>query len=127
MERRVYDQLEVLIAPTDKELGEKAAEDLATVVKAELAKKGSICIIMALGAAQDAFYAALRARTDIEWSKITVLHVDTYMGVANEPGRKRRLAHAAAPARPRQAQGVLPHAGRFRAGRGRAGALHQAL
>ena len=37
---------------------------------------------MALGAAQDAFYTALRARTDIEWSRITVLHVDTYMGVA---------------------------------------------
>src|SRR5205823_9129469 len=58
------------------------AEDLASVVKAALAKKPEIAIIMALGAAQDAFYTALRARTDIEWSRITVLHVDTYMGVA---------------------------------------------
>lgn len=84
MEFRKYDQLEVQIAQTDKELGEAAAESLATVVKAELAKKDEIALIMALGAAQDAFYTALRARTDIEWSRITVLHVDTYMGVAND-------------------------------------------
>ncbi len=66
MQHLKYDQLEVLVAPTDKELGEAAAEDLAGVVKAALAKKPEIAIIMALGAAQDAFYTALRARTDIE-------------------------------------------------------------
>lgn len=96
MEFRKYDQLEVQIAPTDKELGEAAAEALANTVKTELAKKDEISLIMALGAAQDAFYSALRARTDIEWSKITVLHVDTYMGVANdrvESGASRMRRH----------------------------------
>jgi glucosamine-6-phosphate deaminase len=84
MRQKKYGELEVLIAQSDQELGEAAAEDLATAVKAELAKKDEIAIIMALGAAQDAFYTALKARNDIEWSKITVLHVDTYMGVAEE-------------------------------------------
>ncbi len=84
MRQKKYGELEVLIAQSDRELGEAAAEDLATAVKAELAKKDEIAIIMALGAAQDAFYTALKARNDIEWSKITVLHVDTYMGVAEE-------------------------------------------
>jgi glucosamine-6-phosphate deaminase len=96
MEHLKYDQLEVLVAPTDKALGEAAAEDLASVVKATLAKKPEIAIIMALGAAQDAFYTALRARTDIEWSRITVLHVDTYMGVAEsrtESGASRMRKH----------------------------------
>lgn len=96
MEFRKYDQLEVQIAPNDKALGEAAAEALATVVKAELAKKDEISLIMALGAAQDTFYTALRARTDIEWSRITVLHVDTYMGVANdrrESGASRMRRH----------------------------------
>lgn len=96
MEHLKYGELEVLVAETDKELGEAAAEALATVVKAELAKKDEIAIIMALGAAQPPFYAALRARTDIEWSKITVLHVDTYMGVAEsrvESGASRMRKH----------------------------------
>lgn len=82
MEFRKYGELEVQIASTDKELGEAAALALATTVKEELSKKDEIAIILALGAAQDAFFSALKARNDIEWNRITVLHVDTYMGVA---------------------------------------------
>ncbi|HWJ73284.1 MAG TPA: 6-phosphogluconolactonase [Kaistia sp.] len=96
MEKLKYGELEVLVAPTDQALGEAAAEALAAVCKAELAKKDEIAIIMALGAAQAPFYTALRARTDIEWSKITVLHVDTYMGVAEsrvESGASRMRKH----------------------------------
>ncbi len=96
MERLKYGELEVLVAPTDEEQGEAAAAALATVVKAELAKKDEIAIIMALGAAQAAFFAALKARKDIEWSRITVLHVDTYMGVAEsrpESGASRMRKH----------------------------------
>lgn len=96
MEKLQYGELEVLVAPTDAKLGEAAAEDLATVVKAELAKKNEIAIVMALGAAQQAFYTALRTRTDIEWSRITVLHVDTYMGVSEaqpESGASRMRRH----------------------------------
>ena len=83
----------MLVAASDKEQGEAAAEALATTIKAELAKKDEIAIIMALGAAQAAFFTAIKARNDIEWSKITVLHVDTYMGV-NE-SQSRKAAHRA--------------------------------
>ncbi len=96
MKHLMYDNLEVLVAGSDAELGEAAAEDLASVVKAELATKNEIAIIMALGAAQSAFYAALRARDDIEWSNITVLHVDTYMGIGEaqpESGASRMRKH----------------------------------
>ncbi|WP_425052826.1 6-phosphogluconolactonase [Psychromarinibacter sp. S121] len=84
MEVRKYGEMETFIADTDPELGEAAAEDLASIIKANLAERDEICIIMALGAAQDAFYTAILARDDIEWSKITVLHVDTYLGVAED-------------------------------------------
>lgn len=79
-----YDQLRVEVASTDEELGEAAAADLASIIREELSKKSEIAIIMALGASQATFFKAIMARTDIEWSKITVLHVDTYMGVAEE-------------------------------------------
>ncbi len=96
METLKYGELEVLVAPTDRQLGEAAAADLAGVIREELAKKDEIAIIMALGAAQDAFYTAIKARNDIEWSRITVLHVDTYMGVAEdrvESGASRMRKH----------------------------------
>lgn len=96
MKHLKYDQLEVLVGATDQEQGEAAAADLAAVVKAALAGTEEITIIMALGAAQPQFFAALRARTDIEWSKITILHVDTYMGVAEsapESGASRMRKH----------------------------------
>jgi glucosamine-6-phosphate deaminase len=96
MENRKYGELQVLIADTDQELGVAAAEDLAMVIKAALAQKDEIAIIMALGAAQQPFFDAIKARGDIEWSKITVLHVDTYMGVAEsavESGASRMRKH----------------------------------
>ncbi|WP_413737421.1 6-phosphogluconolactonase [Sodalis sp. RH21] len=96
MQQHTYGDLKVLVAATDSELGEAAAADLAAVVKAELAGKAEIAIIMALGAAQNAFFTALKARNDIEWSRITILHVDTYMGVAEsrpESGASRMRKH----------------------------------
>lgn len=96
MEHLKYGELEVLVAPTDKEQGEAAAEALAAVVKAELATKDEIAIIMALGAAQASFFAALKARKDIPWNRITILHVDTYVGVNEtqpESGASRMRKH----------------------------------
>ncbi len=84
MKELQYGDLRVSIAPTHEELGESAAEELAQAVKEALYAKEEIAIIMALGAAQEAFFAALLKRHDIEWSRITVLHVDTYMGVGED-------------------------------------------
>ena len=96
MEQLKYGELDVLVAATDEELGEAAAEALAISINAALAEKDEIAIIMALGAAQKPFYDAIIARDDIEWSKITVLHVDTYQGVKEaqfESGASRMRRH----------------------------------
>ena len=81
MEKRKYGELAVSIADTHQELGEAAAAQFAAAVQVELTEKDEIGVILALGAAQDAFFGALKKRTDIEWSRITVMHVDTYMGI----------------------------------------------
>ncbi|TAM68550.1 MAG: hypothetical protein EPN48_11140 [Microbacteriaceae bacterium] len=96
MRHQKYGDLNVMIASTDEELGRTAAEDLAAAVKTALHAQKEIAIIMALGAAQDAFFSAIRDRDDIEWSRITVLHVDTYMGVPEdvpESGAYRMRKH----------------------------------
>lgn len=87
MEHRQYGKLNVGIAETGAELGETAAALFADRVRAELVGKETIGVILALGAAQDDFFRALKARTDIEWARIDVLHVDVYMGISDDDPR----------------------------------------
>jgi len=79
-----FGELTVSIAETHQALGGAAADEFARAAKEALASKDEIAVIMALGAAEEPFFVALRARNDIEWSRMTVLHVDTYMGVGEE-------------------------------------------
>lgn len=87
MREQKYGELSVKVADSPEELGTEAAEVFATAIKDELAKADEITIIMALGAAQESFFAGILAREDIEWSRINVLHVDVYMGVADSDPR----------------------------------------
>ncbi|MCW5952784.1 MAG: 6-phosphogluconolactonase [Propionibacteriaceae bacterium] len=84
MRTQRYGHLPVLIAEDDVELGEAAAAEFAEAVNEALSKKPEIAVIMSLGAAQPTFFPALIARQDIDWSRIAVFHVDTYLGVAND-------------------------------------------
>lgn len=100
-----YGRLPVAIAEDDVELGEAAAADFAEAVAEALATKDEIAVIMSLGAAQPTFFPALIARGDIDWSRITVFHVDTYLGVANdrpESGAVRLREHLLDHVRPKQ-------------------------
>jgi glucosamine-6-phosphate deaminase len=96
MQTRQYDELQVLIGDNDGEIGTAAAEVFASAVSDALKERGEISVILALGASQPTFFSALRERTDIAWSRINVLHVDTYMGVAEsapESGASRMRKH----------------------------------
>lgn len=84
MEKRIYGQLNTVIVQDDAELGREAAEQFAAAVNAELSTKSETAVILALGASQLPFFAALKERSDIDWSRITVFHVDTYMGVSSD-------------------------------------------
>lgn len=87
MREKTYGELRVNVADTPDELGIQAAEVFASAIKEELAKADEITVIMALGAAQQSFFAGILARDDIEWSRINVLHVDVYLGVADSDPR----------------------------------------
>lgn len=105
MRELTYDRLPVLIADDDEELGAAAAADFAEAVNRALATKDEIAVIMSLGAAQPTFFPALIARDDIDWSRISVFHVDTYMGVDNsrpESGAVRLREHLLDHVKPKQ-------------------------
>ena len=76
-----YGELEVSISPTHEALGSLAAEDFATTVNSELASRDEIAVILATGNSQLSFIRAVGERDDIDWSRITVLHMDEYLGM----------------------------------------------
>lgn len=86
-----YGDLEVTVSDTSEESGAAASEAFAQAVKAALATREEIAVILATGNSQLAFIEAAVAREDIDWSRITVLHMDEYLGMPEDhPASFRR-------------------------------------
>ncbi|WP_161498985.1 6-phosphogluconolactonase [Cryobacterium aureum] len=91
MQNLKYNQLKVSIAPSNAELGAAAAEEFASAVRSALAAKDEIAVILATGNSQLSFARAVRERDDIDWSRISILHMDEYLGMAEDhPASFRR-------------------------------------
>jgi len=78
------DKINVHILPSNKEVGQKAAEDFATKISAIIANKGEAAAILATGNSMLTFFEALRARKDIAWNKVTLFHMDEYLGMSDQ-------------------------------------------
>lgn len=86
-----YGDLEVTVLPTNEEAGAAAAAVFAAAVNDALRTREEIAVILATGNSQLAFTEAVTAREDIDWSRITVLHMDEYLGMsADHPASFRR-------------------------------------
>ncbi|MGC0145117.1 6-phosphogluconolactonase, partial [Pseudactinotalea sp. Z1732] len=91
MTTHMYEDLAVTISSTAEENGNVAAAAFAEATKAALATRDEISVILATGNSQLDFIDAAVAREDIEWSRITVLHMDEYYGMsADHPASFRR-------------------------------------
>lgn len=94
MTTRTYDDLQVTISPTSEENGAVAAAAFAEAVDVALATRDEIAVILGTGNSQLDFIRAAVARDDIEWSRITVLHMDEYLGMSGDhPASFRRWMH----------------------------------
>src|SRR5689334_8823013 len=100
-----YDQLHVSVFDTVAELAAAAADDLAATLRRAIAEHGTTAAIFATGNSQLAFYRALQARDDIAWDRVTVFHMDEYLGLSEQhPASFRRVI------RERLVAGVGPRA-----------------
>jgi glucosamine-6-phosphate deaminase len=61
--------------------GAAAAKDAADLLKAAIASKGQARIIAATGASQFDFLASLTTQRGIDWPRVTMFHLDEYIGV----------------------------------------------
>ena len=75
------DNLTVKIFPNKDDLGKAAAESVAERLNKTIAKKGFANLILATGASQFEFLEHLQQHK-IDWRKITVFHLDEYMGMS---------------------------------------------
>lgn len=76
--------MKMYIHKSGKELAAAAAAAAADVLKKALAAKPVVRLIAATGNAQLDFLAALRARSDIDWNRIELFHLDEYVGLAED-------------------------------------------
>ncbi|MBP5155101.1 MAG: glucosamine-6-phosphate deaminase [Clostridia bacterium] len=63
------------------EMGDFAAEDIASEIKRQLAYKPEINMIFAAAPSQNDVLSSLTARTDVEWGRINAFHMDEYIGL----------------------------------------------
>jgi glucosamine-6-phosphate deaminase len=90
-EQYFVDDVNVQIYPDKQSLGLAAAEFVAVELNNAIGERGEANLVLATGASQYEFLAALLDRTDVDWSRVTAFHLDEYLGIADDhPASFRR-------------------------------------
>lgn len=76
-----YDELEVELLEDNAALGKAVAAAFARAVTAAISERGETAVVLATGNSQLSFVDALADHPEIDWSRITVLHMDEYLGL----------------------------------------------
>jgi glucosamine-6-phosphate deaminase len=109
MSTAIYEQLRVQFFDTIEQLAAAAADDLSAVLRQVIAAQGEAAAIFATGNSQLMFYDQLCARGDIAWERVTVFHMDEYLGLSElHPASFRRYMreHLVDRVRPRAFYGI---------------------
>jgi glucosamine-6-phosphate deaminase len=86
------DSLSVRIHPTQAEMAGDVTQEARRCLQEVLARQGSAAIIFATGNSQIRALDALVALGGVDWSKITMFHMDEYLGIgANHSASFRRF------------------------------------
>ncbi len=75
------DALTVCVYRTVEDLAEDAADEVNALLRSAIQEKGSAAVILATGNSQIQFLKKLAAREGVDWSRVTLFHMDEYMGV----------------------------------------------
>ena len=76
--------MQTYIGKDKLDMAAKAADAAAEVIRKAIAEKGEARIIVATGASQFEFLAALVKEPGIDWTKVTGFHLDEYVGLSIE-------------------------------------------
>jgi glucosamine-6-phosphate deaminase len=73
--------MKIIIADTSKTLGQLAGTEAAALIRQILSEKGKANIILATGTSQFETISQLISEENIDWSKVTMFHLDEYIGL----------------------------------------------
>lgn len=73
--------MKIIVAPTVQEMGQQAADEGAEVLCRAIESAGSANLILATGASQFTVLEALLSDPFITWNKVTIFHLDEYLGL----------------------------------------------
>ena len=75
------DALSVRVYQQESDMADDAAQIVHDYLKDKIAAQGSAAVILATGNSQIKFLEALIALGGVDWSKITLFHLDEYLGI----------------------------------------------
>lgn len=78
----VVDALPVKVFASRADLAEFAANEAFSSLRESIAARGKAAAILATGNSQIDFLQRLVARPGIDWSKVTLFHMDEYLGIS---------------------------------------------
>lgn len=74
-----FDQLPLSVYESNEAMGQAASAAAQTIINDAIAEKGAANIIIATGNSQLTFLQDLRQAQSIDWSKVTIFHMDEYI------------------------------------------------
>jgi glucosamine-6-phosphate deaminase len=77
-------KLTVKIYETREKMGAIAAQEAAEAIHSMLKEKAVLNIVFAAAPSQNEFLKNLAAKTNIDWQRITALHMDEYVGLPED-------------------------------------------
>jgi glucosamine-6-phosphate deaminase len=83
--------MQISVHDTKEDVGRRAASDAAEAIRAAISARGAANIILATGTSQFEMLALLVAAEGIDWPRVTVFHLDEYLGLPmSHPASFRR-------------------------------------
>lgn len=83
-ETRKYDALQVRIYRDQEDMARDVAAEVSELLAGRVASQGSAAAIMATGNSQIRFLAQLVKLGAVDWSKVTLFHMDEYLGLPGD-------------------------------------------
>ena len=83
-ESKTVDRMLVHILESNEQLGQSAAEHFGNLIAQIAREQGRVAVILATGNSQLTFMSALRVKKDLPWDKVTVFHMDEYLGMSEQ-------------------------------------------
>ncbi|MGG7660789.1 glucosamine-6-phosphate deaminase [Dyadobacter sp. BHUBP1] len=74
--------MKVIISETKEELGQSAGAYAAMIIRDTITRQGYANVILATGTSQFETLNQLIEEKDIDWSKVTMFHLDEYIGLS---------------------------------------------